>query len=130
MQVLGVDYQDTQPSLALDLVEQTGVTYPLVADLGARRCGCRSRCAGCRGGLRGRGRCGDRSSVVVRTYDQLADLVEEHLGVYLLSVGPLVGSASCPTVPRCRRVNDPRIHPSRIGWSRSGAEPWTSPSRS
>ena len=36
MQVLGVDYQDTQPSLALDLVEQTGVTYPLVADPGAQ----------------------------------------------------------------------------------------------
>ena len=36
VQVLGVDYQDTQPSLALDLVEQTGVTYPLVADPGAQ----------------------------------------------------------------------------------------------
>lgn len=30
--VLGVDWQDFQPALALKLAEQTGVTYPLVAD--------------------------------------------------------------------------------------------------
>ena len=32
VQVLGVDYLDTQPKAALELVEQTGVTYPLLAD--------------------------------------------------------------------------------------------------
>jgi len=31
--VLGVDYQDAQTVGALDLVKQTGVTYPLVADV-------------------------------------------------------------------------------------------------
>jgi thiol-disulfide isomerase/thioredoxin len=30
--VLGVDYLDTQPSAALDLVKDAGVTYPLLAD--------------------------------------------------------------------------------------------------
>ncbi|MBD8870949.1 TlpA family protein disulfide reductase [Nocardioides donggukensis] len=30
--VLGIDYQDTQPAAALDLVRETGVTYPLLAD--------------------------------------------------------------------------------------------------
>ena len=30
--VLGIDYADEQPARALDLVEQTGVTYPLLAD--------------------------------------------------------------------------------------------------
>lgn len=30
--VLGIDYNDTQPGAALELVQQTGVTYPLLAD--------------------------------------------------------------------------------------------------
>lgn len=82
VQVLGVDYQDTQPSLALDLVEQTGVTYPLVADPGAQvRVPFKVR------GLPGvvfvdeDGAVTHVEYVVVRSYDQLADLVEEHLGV-------------------------------------------------
>lgn len=33
--VLGIDFQDTQPRKALELVEETGVTYPLLADPGA-----------------------------------------------------------------------------------------------
>lgn len=32
VQVLGIDYQDTQPGQALQLVKETGVTYPLLAD--------------------------------------------------------------------------------------------------
>jgi thiol-disulfide isomerase/thioredoxin len=36
LHVLGVDYLDTQPSRALELARQTGVTYPLVADPGGR----------------------------------------------------------------------------------------------
>jgi thiol-disulfide isomerase/thioredoxin len=32
LDVLGVDYLDTQPSMALDLVKSSGVTYPLLAD--------------------------------------------------------------------------------------------------
>lgn len=30
--VLGIDYNDTQPGAALELVQQTGVTFPLLAD--------------------------------------------------------------------------------------------------
>ena len=30
--VLGIDYQDTQPGAALALAQETGVTYPLLAD--------------------------------------------------------------------------------------------------
>jgi thiol-disulfide isomerase/thioredoxin len=30
--VLGIDYQDAQPGAALELVRETGVTYPLLAD--------------------------------------------------------------------------------------------------
>lgn len=30
--MLGVDYMDTQTELAMELVQETGVTYPLVAD--------------------------------------------------------------------------------------------------
>jgi thiol-disulfide isomerase/thioredoxin len=32
LQVLGIDYLDTRPDLALQLVRATGVTYPLLAD--------------------------------------------------------------------------------------------------
>ncbi|MGZ4438672.1 MAG: TlpA family protein disulfide reductase [Nocardioides sp.] len=32
VKVLGIDYLDTQPGLALELVRRTGVTYPLLAD--------------------------------------------------------------------------------------------------
>ena len=32
VQVLGIDYQDVQTEAAMDLVRQTGATYPLVAD--------------------------------------------------------------------------------------------------
>ena len=32
VRVIGVDYLDTQPAAALELVRETGVTYPLLAD--------------------------------------------------------------------------------------------------
>lgn len=34
--VLGVDWRDTQPRLALQLARKTGVTYPLVADVAGK----------------------------------------------------------------------------------------------
>lgn len=80
--VLGIDYQDTQPGLALELAKQTGVTYPLVADPAAQiRVPFRVR------GLPGvvfvdaDGSVVHTEYVVIRSYDQLAALVEEHLGV-------------------------------------------------
>lgn len=80
--VLGVDYQDTQPGLALELIRETGVTYPLLADPGAKlRVPFRVR------GLPGAvfvARDGTVTHVeyaVIRSYGQLQGLVEQHLGV-------------------------------------------------
>lgn len=80
--VLGIDYQDTQPGLALELIRETGVTYPLLADPGAKlRVPFRVR------GLPGAvfvARDGTVTHVeysVIRSYGQLRGLVEEHLGV-------------------------------------------------
>ena len=80
--VLGVDYQDTQPLQALELARETGVTYPLVADPGGMlRVPFRVR------GLPGvvlvdsQGKVTHLEYTVVRSYDQLRDLVREHLGI-------------------------------------------------
>jgi thiol-disulfide isomerase/thioredoxin len=80
--VLGVDYQDVMPGQALALAEETGVTYPSLADPGGElRAPFRVR------GLPGvllvdeDGTVVHREYVVVESYDQLARLVEEHLGV-------------------------------------------------
>ncbi|HSE56419.1 MAG TPA: TlpA disulfide reductase family protein [Nocardioidaceae bacterium] len=80
--VVGIDYQDTLPAKALELADQTGVTYPLLADPEAQvRVPFRVR------GLPGvvlvdaDGTVVHVEYVVIRSYDQLRELVEEHLGV-------------------------------------------------
>ena len=80
--VLGVDYLDTQPERALRLVQQSGVTYPLVADpAGELRTEFKIR------GLPGivfvdaSGRVTDVEFTLIRSYPQLRALVREHLGV-------------------------------------------------
>jgi thiol-disulfide isomerase/thioredoxin len=80
--VLGVDYQDVLPGEALALAKETGVTYPSVADPGGKvRAPFRVR------GLPGvvlvdaDGTVVHREFVVIESYEQLAELVEEHLGV-------------------------------------------------
>ena len=80
--VLGVDYQDTRPAWALDLLRETGVTYASVADpAGDLRVPFRVR------GLPGIVFVDEQGSVVaveylvIESYDQLAGLVDEHLGV-------------------------------------------------
>jgi len=82
--VLGIDYLDTQPDGALALAADTGVTYPLLADPdGVLRSEFRIR------GLPGvvfvdaQGRVTHVEFTVIRSYRQLTDLVEEHLGVSL-----------------------------------------------
>ncbi len=82
LRVLGIDYLDTQPGGALDLAQATGVTYPLLADpQGLLRSELRVR------GLPGvvfvdeSGRVTAVEFTVVRSYKELADLVEQHLGV-------------------------------------------------
>ena len=86
--VLGIDYLDTQPAGALALAEDTGVSFPLLADPdGLLREEFRIR------GLPGvlfvdeDGRVtndgGLPTFTVIRSYDQLTSMVREHLGVRL-----------------------------------------------
>jgi thiol-disulfide isomerase/thioredoxin len=84
VRVIGVDYLDTQPSAALDLVKQTGVTYPLLADPdGTLRRDFKIR------GLPGvvlvgaDGKVADVEFRVVRSYAELRDLVQQRLDVRL-----------------------------------------------
>jgi thiol-disulfide isomerase/thioredoxin len=88
VRVLGVDYQDTRPDWALDLLDQTGVTYPSLADpAGELRVPFRVR------GLPGvvlvdeAGEVVQVEFLVIESYDQLADLVDEHLGVGVGAAG-------------------------------------------
>lgn len=82
VQVLGVDYLDTQPGSALELAAQTGVTYPLLADpTGELRTAFRVR------GLPGvvlvdaNGSVKDVRFEVMRSYGQLRTLVQDRLHV-------------------------------------------------
>ncbi len=84
--ILGVDYEDPQVEAAFDLVRETGVTYPLVADPQSTLQGARPF-----PGLMGlplfafvdeQG----RATIVaggVDSVDELVDLVDTHLGVAL-----------------------------------------------
>lgn len=88
VRVLGLDWMDTQPARALELVEDTGVTYPLLADPDGRtRAPLRIR------GLPGvafvgaDGRLVDVEFLVIRSYPQLRALVEDKLGVELPRAG-------------------------------------------
>lgn len=80
--VLGIDYLDTRPDLALRLVRETGVTYPLLADPdGSLRAP-----FGIRGlpgvvMLRADGSVVKPEFRVVRSYAELRDLVQRGLGV-------------------------------------------------
>lgn len=86
--VLGVDYQDTRPAWALDLLRETGVTYPSVADPAGEL---REPLA-----VRGLpaillvdedGEVVHQEFAVIESYEQLAGLVEEHLGVGVGTAG-------------------------------------------
>ncbi len=84
LRVLGIDWLDTQPEGALALAEESGVTYPLLADpSGALRPEFRIR------GLPGvvfvdaDGEVTAVEFTLVRSYAELTDLVEEHLDVTL-----------------------------------------------
>lgn len=84
--VLGVDYLDTQPGRALEMVLTAGVTYPLVADpAGALRTDLRIR------GLPGvvlldaEGKVADVEFRVFDSYAELRTFVEQGLGVSIPS---------------------------------------------
>lgn len=80
--VLGIDYLDTQPRRALELVRETGVTFPLLADpAGQIRVPFRVR--GLPGVLfvDGGGTVVHIEYTVIGSYAQLRGLVSEHLGI-------------------------------------------------
>ena len=82
--VIGVDYQDTQPGAALELAATTGVTYPLLADPGAAlRVPLKVRGLPAVVFVDNDGTVTHVEYVVIRSYGQLQDLVEEHLDVTL-----------------------------------------------
>jgi thiol-disulfide isomerase/thioredoxin len=86
VQVLGIDYEDPQVESAMDLVGETGVTYPLLADPQSSLQG-----AGPFPGLMGLPMFAfvdedGAAAVVAQKVDsvgELEDLVDEHLGIRL-----------------------------------------------
>ena len=87
VRVLGIDYQDVQTDAALDLVRQTGATYPLLADPQSDLSGAAPFPA-----LRGLpflalvdadGRVAHQEFTVVESRQQLVELVNRHLGTSL-----------------------------------------------
>lgn len=88
LDVLGVDYQDTMPGKALTLAEDTGVTYPSLADPGGElRVPLRVRGLPAVLFVDEDGKVVHQEFVVIESYEQLADLVEEHLGVAVGTAG-------------------------------------------
>jgi thiol-disulfide isomerase/thioredoxin len=84
VKVLGIDYLDTQPGRALDLAQQTGVSYPLLADPdGVLRPDFKIR--GLPGVVlvRADGTVADVEFRVVRSYAELRGLVQRTLDVRL-----------------------------------------------
>ena len=85
--VLGIDYQDVQTDAAMDLVRQTGATYPLLADPQSDLSGAAPFPA-----LRGLpflalvdadGRVAHQEFTIVESRQQLVELVNRHLGTSL-----------------------------------------------
>jgi thiol-disulfide isomerase/thioredoxin len=85
LQVLGVDYLDTQPSRALQLARQTGVTYPLLADPDGRLRGYRGIGRGLPGVVLvdGNGKVVTVQFRVVKSYAEIRGLVRQQLHVHL-----------------------------------------------
>jgi thiol-disulfide isomerase/thioredoxin len=82
LDVIGIDYQDPLPDRALDLIAATGVTYPLLADPAAElRAPFRIRGLPALVMVDADGKVVYEQFVVIRSYQQLRDLVEEHLDV-------------------------------------------------
>lgn len=85
--VLGVNYQDTQPLAALELVQDSGVTYPLLAD--PQSALDRATPFPHLGGLPflalvdSDGRVVHQEFIEIKSVDELVDLVNEYLGVGL-----------------------------------------------
>lgn len=85
--VLGIDYQDVQTKAAMELVQATGATYPLLADPQSELSGAAPFPV-----LRGLpfvalvdadGRVAHQEFTVIESRQQLVELVDQHLGIRL-----------------------------------------------
>lgn len=85
--ILGIDFEDAQPGNAMQLVADTGVTYPLLADPQSLLDGASPfpRLSGLPflAFVDADGRVVHREFVVIEDEQQLVDLVDEHLGIDL-----------------------------------------------
>lgn len=85
--ILGVDFQDSQPGQAMQLVEDSGVTYPLLADPQSALDGEAPfpRLSGLPflAFVDAEGRVVHREFVIIDDEQQLVDLVDKHLGIEL-----------------------------------------------
>ncbi|WP_164519703.1 TlpA family protein disulfide reductase [Nocardioides ferulae] len=84
--VMGVDYNDPQPERAMQLVGETGVTYPLLADPQERVGGSGSfafRGLPLTAFVDADGQVAGIDAGEIESVDELVDLVERHLGVAL-----------------------------------------------
>ncbi len=85
--VLGVDYQDRQVTGAMELVQETGVTYPLLADPQSVLDGAtpfpRLQGLPFLAFVDADGRVVHQEFVILESEQQLVDLVDEHLGIDL-----------------------------------------------
>lgn len=80
--VLGIDFQDVQPEMALDLAEATGVTYPSVADVdGATKAALRVTNLPMTFFVNSDGRITHTELGAFASYADLVDAVDQHLGV-------------------------------------------------
>ena len=88
VRVLGIDFNDVKPAAALDLAEETGATYPSVADPGGELMG-EDAFALARRGLPAfvfvdaDGKVVGQDSGGVESAGEVVDLVEEHFGITL-----------------------------------------------
>ncbi|MFL6003935.1 MAG: TlpA family protein disulfide reductase [Nocardioides sp.] len=87
VQVLGIDYQDVQTGAAMELVRQTGATYPLLADPQSELSGAAPfpvlRGLPFLALVDGRGRVVHQEFTVIESRQQLVGLVNRHLGITL-----------------------------------------------
>ena len=85
--ILGIDYQDRQVTSAMELVRETGVTYPLLADPQSALDGAspfpRMQGLPFLALVDADGRVAHREFVILESEQQLRALVDEHLGIDL-----------------------------------------------